>query len=70
MIGGTVRSPVACSTGPDGFLDRLHERVVHDFKRLPYPITPEFFHVCRDGVSATTPEAYPWLGGEGRSEAA
>lgn len=41
---------VALSSGPAGFLDRLHERVHKDYQRLPYPITSEFFLVTRDGV--------------------
>jgi uncharacterized protein YtpQ (UPF0354 family) len=48
---------VAISPGPDSFLNRLHERVSHDYKRLPYPITSDFFYVTRDGVVGTKPEA-------------
>lgn len=44
---------IAMSSGPDAFLDRLRERVQQDHARLPYPITPEFFYVCRDGVAGT-----------------
>jgi uncharacterized protein YtpQ (UPF0354 family) len=48
---------VAFSQGPDAFLKRLHERVDHDFRRLPYPITNDFYFVTRDGVCGTKPEA-------------
>jgi uncharacterized protein YtpQ (UPF0354 family) len=52
---------VACSIGPEPFLKRLRERVEHDYKRLPYPITPDFYFVTRDGVCGTRPEANAWL---------
>jgi hypothetical protein len=44
---------VAISPGPETFLKRLHSRVEHDYKRLPYPISPDFFYVTRDGVAGT-----------------
>jgi len=44
---------VAFSEGPDPFLKRLHDRVDHDYRRLPYPITSDFFYVTRDGVCGT-----------------
>lgn len=47
---------VAFSYGPDEFVRRLHSRVEHDYKRLPYPICPELFYVTRDGVCGTKPE--------------
>jgi hypothetical protein len=47
---------VALSTGPDPFVSRLAARVREDFKRLPYPISPEFFLVTRDGVAGTVKE--------------
>ena len=31
-------------------------RVREDYKRLPYPISPEFFVVTRDGVAGTLPD--------------
>ena len=31
-------------------------RVEHDYKRLPYPISSDFFYVTRDGVCGTKPE--------------
>ena len=44
---------VAMSRGPRDFVHRLHERVSVDYKRLPYPITSEFFYVTRDGVAGS-----------------
>ncbi|MCK6477208.1 MAG: DUF1444 family protein [Phycisphaerales bacterium] len=44
---------VAMTNGPDSFLDRLRDRVMQDFKRLPYPISSELFLVTRDGVAGT-----------------
>lgn len=44
---------LALSVNPDPFVERLHDRVVQDFKRLPYPITTKFFLVTRDGVAGT-----------------
>lgn len=41
---------VAMSTGPEPFLNRLKDRVLQDYRRLPYPISPDFFLVTRDGV--------------------
>lgn len=48
---------VAFSPGPDDFVRRLQERVEHDYRRLPYPISSDFFYVTRDGVCGTRPEA-------------
>lgn len=48
---------VALSQGPDPFIKRLHSRVDQDFRRLPYPITREFFYVTRDGVAGTGEES-------------
>jgi len=45
---------IAMSAGPDGFVDRLRERVREDHARLPYPITTDLFLVTRDGVAGTT----------------
>lgn len=47
---------VALSPAPDPFVRRLQQRVEHDFKRLPYPITSDFFYVTRDGVCGTRAE--------------
>jgi hypothetical protein len=44
---------VALTTGPDEFVHRLQSRVEEDFRRLPYPITPDLFYVTRDGVAGT-----------------
>lgn len=44
---------VAMTLGPDVFLDRLRSRVEQDFRRLPYPISPNLFVVTRDGVAGT-----------------
>lgn len=44
---------VAFSTHPEPFVSRLRSRVEHDFRRLPYPISPDFFYVTRDGVAGT-----------------
>ena len=48
---------LALSPDPDPFVQRLHDRVEHDYKRLPYPICSDFFLVTRDGVAGTRPEA-------------
>lgn len=45
---------VALSTSPDPFVNRLRERVEQDFRRLPYPITPDFYLVTRDGIAGTS----------------
>lgn len=47
---------VAFTTSPEPFVKRLHERVLHDYRRLPYPISSDFFYVTRDGVCGTRPE--------------
>jgi uncharacterized protein YtpQ (UPF0354 family) len=47
---------VAISGHPAQFVARIHERVMQDFKRLPYPISPEFFLVTRDGIAGTEQE--------------
>jgi len=44
---------VAISPKPSPFVNRLASRVSEDYRRLPYPITPEFFYVTRDGVAGT-----------------
>jgi uncharacterized protein YtpQ (UPF0354 family) len=46
---------VAMTPGPNPFVQRLANRVREDFNRLPYPITPAFFYVTRDGVAGTEP---------------
>lgn len=42
---------IALSRSPGQFIDRLHDRVEQDYRRLPYPITSDFFYVTRDGVA-------------------
>ena len=44
---------LALSPEPNPFVKRLQERVEHDYRRLPYPITSELFYVTRDGVAGT-----------------
>ncbi len=44
---------LAMSHGPNDFVDRLKNRVDHDYARLPYPITKDLFYVTRDGVAGT-----------------
>ena len=48
---------VAMSLGPGAFLQRLQQRVRHDYGRLPYPITDQLFYVTRDGVAGTAEAA-------------
>ncbi|MBL8765287.1 MAG: DUF1444 family protein [Phycisphaerae bacterium] len=48
---------VALSPAPNPFVKRLAERVADDYRRLPYPITSEFFYVTRDGVAPGGPLA-------------
>lgn len=49
---------VAMSTKPEPFVARLRDRVMQDFRRLPYPICPDFFLVTRDGVAGTKEEPF------------
>lgn len=44
---------LALSADPEPFVQRLHGRVEHDYKRLPYPISSDFFLVTPDGVAGT-----------------
>ena len=44
---------VALSEEDEDFLERVQERVCSDYERLPYPITPRLFYVCRDGIAGT-----------------
>jgi uncharacterized protein YtpQ (UPF0354 family) len=48
---------LAVSQGPDGFLKRVQGRVNRDFRRLPYPITKDFFVVTQDGIAGTATAA-------------
>jgi hypothetical protein len=44
---------LALTCDPSDFVERLHKRIQLDYKRLPYPITNQFFVVTRDGVAGT-----------------
>jgi hypothetical protein len=44
---------VAISCDPPEFVDKVQQRVMRDFQRLPYPITDALFIVTRDGVAGT-----------------
>ncbi len=42
---------VALSDQPEEFVERVAERVAADHKRLPYPITSEFYYATLDGIA-------------------
>lgn len=42
---------VALSADPGEFVERVAERVASDHKRLPYPITSEFYYATLDGIA-------------------
>lgn len=44
---------LAISCRPPQFVGRVANRVLEDFRRMPYPITPDLFYVTRDGVAGT-----------------
>ena len=44
---------MAVSCSPDGFVDKLQERITRDYNRMPYPISSDLFLVTRDGVAGT-----------------
>lgn len=44
---------VAISPDPEPFVDKVHQRVEREYRRLPYPITTDFFYVTLDGVAGT-----------------
>jgi hypothetical protein len=44
---------LALSLGPEEFVGRLLDRVRQDYRRLPYPISPDLFYITRDGVAGT-----------------
>jgi uncharacterized protein YtpQ (UPF0354 family) len=44
---------VAISCNPPDFVSKVQQRVLRDFRRLPYPITDALFIVTRDGVAGT-----------------
>jgi hypothetical protein len=47
---------VALTPTPEPFVSRLRSRVEQDFRRLPYPISPCFYYVTRDGIAGTRAE--------------
>jgi len=47
---------VAISANPAPFVSRLQDRVIQDFRRLPYPISPDFYLVTRDGIAGMKEE--------------
>jgi Protein of unknown function (DUF1444) len=64
---------LAISPQPTEFVERIRSRVHHDFRRLPYPISQEYFYVTRDGVAGTMPESSDDEsdeGGQARNKAA
>ena len=48
---------LAFPTGPEGFVGRVRQRIAHDYRKLPYPITDHLFLVTLDGVADWRPEA-------------
>ena len=44
---------MAISCAPNGFVEKLQERIVRDYNRMPYPISSDLFLVTRDGVAGT-----------------
>jgi len=50
---------VAISQAPEPFVERIHDRVERDYRRLPYPITTDFFYVTQDGVAGVGPSSSP-----------
>ncbi len=44
---------LAMTPSPEPFVHRLRDRIEHDYRRLPYPITSDLFYVTRDGVAGT-----------------
>jgi uncharacterized protein YtpQ (UPF0354 family) len=44
---------LAMTCDPPAFVNRLRQRVMREYRRLPYPITSELFVVTRDGVAGT-----------------
>ncbi|MCA9294159.1 MAG: DUF1444 family protein [Phycisphaerales bacterium] len=48
---------LALGADSENFLERIAERVEHDFDRLPYPITDRLFYVTRDGIAGTVRKA-------------
>ena len=48
---------LAFPTGPEGFVGRVQQRIAHDYRKLPYPITDHLFLVTLDGIADWRPEA-------------
>jgi len=48
---------LAMTCDPEPFVERLRERIMREYRRLPYPITSDLFVVTRDGVAGTKSEA-------------
>lgn len=48
---------VAISAKPAPFVARLQDRVTQDFRRLPYPISADFYLVTRDGIAGMKEES-------------
>jgi uncharacterized protein YtpQ (UPF0354 family) len=46
---------LAFACEPNGFVQRVRDRVHADYRRLPYPISNRLFLVCRDGIAGTVP---------------
>ena len=44
---------LAISCGPEQFVGKLQERIIEDYRRLPYPISSDLFLVTQDGVAGT-----------------
>jgi uncharacterized protein YtpQ (UPF0354 family) len=62
---------LAVSSGPHEFVERIHKRVMQDYRRLPYPITADYFLVTRDGVAGTNGHGIDSIdGGSADSDAA
>jgi uncharacterized protein YtpQ (UPF0354 family) len=47
---------VAVSCDPTELVQKVHEKVERDFRRMPYPISDRWFYVTRDGVAGTETE--------------
>lgn len=44
---------VAIRPDPTPFVEKVQRRVLKEYKRLPYPITTDFFYVTLDGIAGT-----------------
>ncbi len=44
---------LAISCDPDNFVEKLQEKIVQDYRRMPYPISQNLFLVTQDGVAGT-----------------